>query len=275
MTQKPWLALIIGNSRLHWAGFVGTQFQVAWNTAHLKADTISQLVTCQFDIAVCAQIFPVEAQAFLGHKVTNSSLPLWLASVVPEQTFHWQNYPNIHILTPEQIPLQGTYPTLGIDRLLALWGAGQKWGFPILVIDAGTALTFTSADPAKCFRGGAILPGLSTQFMALRQQTAQLPQLTPQQFRLLPDRWAFNTADAIASGVIYSLLSGIRDFGEDWLQRYPGSAIAFTGGDADLIMGWLTIEYPDLTKRIYLDSHLIFRGVQACYLSSIRLGKGW
>ena len=38
------------------------------------------------------------------------------------------------------------YPTLGIDRALALYSAGSTFRFPVLVIDAGTALRFTGAD---------------------------------------------------------------------------------------------------------------------------------
>ena len=87
-----------------------------------------------------------------------------LASVVPSQTALWQIYPNVHIINLDQIPLQGVYPTLGIDRALALWGAGKTWGFPMLVIDAGTAMTFTGADANQCLVGGAILPGLGLQF---------------------------------------------------------------------------------------------------------------
>ena len=42
---------------------------------------------------------------------------------------------------------------MGIDRALAGFGAGKQFGFPCLVIDAGTALTFTAIDPQKQFFG--------------------------------------------------------------------------------------------------------------------------
>jgi len=44
-------------------------------------------------------------------------------------------------------------------RALAVLGAGKKYGFPCLVIDAGTALTFTGVDRDKKLVGGAIDPG--------------------------------------------------------------------------------------------------------------------
>jgi len=49
-------------------------------------------------------------------------LPLYLASVVPSQTALWQTYPDVHVITLNQVPLQSVF-TLGIDRALALcWG---------------------------------------------------------------------------------------------------------------------------------------------------------
>jgi len=64
------------------------------------------------------------------------------------QTALWQTYPDVHVITLNQVP--PVYPTLGIDRALALWGAGETWGWPMLVIDAGTALTLTGADADHC-----------------------------------------------------------------------------------------------------------------------------
>ena len=67
----------------------------------------------------------------------------------------------------EDIPLEGLYPSLGVDRALALWGAGATWGFPCLVIDGGTALTLTGGNGDGFLVGGAILPGLRLQLQSL------------------------------------------------------------------------------------------------------------
>jgi type III pantothenate kinase len=48
-----------------------------------------------------------------------------MASVVPRQTALWQNYPGVQVITLDSLPLQDVYPTLGIDRALALWGLGK------------------------------------------------------------------------------------------------------------------------------------------------------
>jgi type III pantothenate kinase len=119
-----WLGLMIGNSRLHWAKFENLEIIETWDTEHLS--------------------FKENRENILDS--VSDKLPLILASVVPEQTKIWQEYPNLEVITLEQIPLKNLYPTLGIDRALAVLGAGTKLGFPVLVIDAGTALTFTGCD---------------------------------------------------------------------------------------------------------------------------------
>jgi type III pantothenate kinase len=228
--RTEWLGLMIGNSRLHWALFEGSNLRQTWDTPHLEAIAVPESM---------------------------HHLPLWIASVVPSQTALWQNYPH-QLITLEQIPLQGMYDSLGIDRALAAWGAVQKFATPVLVIDAGTALTFTAVTDRQ-FIGGAIVGGLQTQMRSLTQNTAALP---PVELNAdLPDRWALTTTDAILSGVIYTVLSTIHDYGSAWLERYPDGAIVLTGGDGDRLMGYLQERYSAIASQIHADSHLIFRGM--------------
>ncbi|MEH2322860.1 MAG: pantothenate kinase [Nostoc sp.] len=288
-----WLALEIGNSRLHWALFIGKKLYSAWDTDHLAESVMQQLAKCQTLDHLLLAIFPSH-QKIRGAGEENRSLsplspsssdfsqylenlslnlspkmretlnfppPLILASVVPSQTAIWQTYPNTHVITLDQLPLTGVYPTLGIDRALALWGAGKTWGFPMLVIDAGTALTFTAADANQCLVGGAILPGLGLQFATLSQKTGQLPLVEMQNFPSLPPRFALNTTEAIQSGVFYTILAGIKDFIEAWLQLFPNGKIAIKGGDRTLLLNYLQAFYPEIAARLIVEPNLIFLGM--------------
>ncbi|HEY9861882.1 MAG TPA: type III pantothenate kinase, partial [Candidatus Obscuribacterales bacterium] len=156
--------------------------------------------------------------------------------------------------------LQHSYPTLGIDRALALWGAGEVYGWPVLVIDAGTALTFTGGAQRQLV-GGAILPGLSLQVRALADKTAALPAIALPE--TLPKRWANDTQGAIASGIVYMVLAGVMDFIQDWRQAFPGSAVVITGGDRTLLHQYLH-QHPELAAHIHIDPNLIFWGMQTC-----------
>ncbi len=262
--EEIWLALEIGNSRLHWALFIGETLYSAWDTDYLSESVIRQLTECQTLNALLKKIFPPDWQC---DSLTNTlpPCPLLLASVVPSQTAIWQNYPKIRVITLDQVPLKGVYPTLGIDRALALWGAGKMWGFPMLVIDAGTALTFTSADVNEFLVGGAILPGLGLQFATLGQETGQLPFVETQKSASLPPRFALNTTEAIQSGVIYTLLAGIKDFIEAWQDLFPDGKFAIKGGDRTLLLNYLQALYPDVVEPLIVERNLIFWGMSEIF----------
>lgn len=249
--EKIWLALMIGNSRLHWAWFIGETLCCAWDTEYLPAPT--------------PPFCPLAPNLLKGVPDPSQPLALYVASVVPSQTALWQTYPDVRVITLDQIPLQGIYPTLGIDRALALWGAGETWGWPMLAIDAGTALTLTGADANRCLVGGAILPGLGLQLQSLAQRTAQLPLVDTRDVMALPPRWALNTPEAIQSGVIYTILAGIRDFIEAWWRQFPGSYITLTGGDRTRLLTYLQLQFPELAVKVIADRHLIFWGMRSCW----------
>ena len=245
-SQCGWLALIVGNSRLHWAGFRRTVFCGAWHTPHLSSTEVKHLVSQDFTSAAWAALTTARVPQ-LG--VPDGELiKLWVASVVPQQVLLWQTYPKLQRVERDRIPFQGVYSTLGVDRLLALWGAGESQGWPVLVIDAGSALTFTAATERR-FVGGAILPGLRLQFQALSQRTAALPEVDYFGLESWPIRWAKDTSTAIQSGILYTLLAGIQDYITDWRRQYPEGQIILTGGDSSLLYDSLQIKAPDIAAQ--------------------------
>lgn len=257
-----WIALSIGNSRLHWVWFHDEILQEAWETTYLSVAEIDHLIRLSL---ACKNLPP----ALLNYFAYGEALPeLWIASVVPAQTVLWQVYPGVKTISLDQVPLDETYPTLGVDRALAVWGAGQIYGWPVLVIDGGTALTFTGADVNHRLVGGAILPGLGLQVRSLSQSTAmpqaELPELPEQ----LPDRWAMTTPAAIQSGTVYTTLAGICDFVQAWWQAFPESWIVLTGGDRTRLHNYLNAwsaqqpQAPEWITRLVCDPNLIFGGIQ-------------
>lgn len=256
---KNYIALIIGNSRLHWAWFVDNILQQAWDTNHLPREQVEQKRrNGEVDVDLLLRI-PFIPSELASINSSDTPLPLYIASVVPHQTQLWQIYPTATVLTLADIPLSGVYPTLGIDRALALLGAGETYGYPVLVIDAGTALTFTGANSDRHLVGGAILPGLGLQLQSLAQKTAALPA-TPLPSHL-PSRWAMQTSTAIESGVIYTILAGIRDFITDWRCQFPDTQIVLTGGDSQLLLSYLQSQYPETACQIIINPHLVFLGM--------------
>ncbi|AFZ07369.1 putative transcriptional acitvator, Baf family [Oscillatoria nigro-viridis PCC 7112] len=267
------IALAIGNSRLHWGLFAGKTLQKTWDTEHLNADAVSrfseeekaeylvQIVMRSIEEISSQNLLCLPATPAFSNPDTLSlvPLPLILASVVTQQTAIWQSYPDVRIITLDQLPIGGLYPTLGIDRALAVLGAGNQLGWPVLLIDAGTALTFTGADVNRYLVGGAILPGLGLQLSSLGKKTAALPLVNlPQN---LPHRWATDTAGAIQSGVVYATVAGVRDFIEDWRCLFPDSKIAVTGGDRTMLLKYLTASFPDTAAGLIDAPEAIFWGI--------------
>ncbi len=257
-SSDNWLALMIGNSRLHWGWFQGKQLRQQWDTAHFSEAEMTAVIEHWMGDRPPDSSLPLGLQA-----VPQAKLPLWLASVVPQQVPLWQRYPATHLITRDQIPLANQYATLGIDRSLALWGAGQTYGFPVLVIDGGTALTLTAADEQQRIVGGAILPGVWLQLRSLAQQTAALPEVPLALSQALPPRWATNTPEAMQSGVMYALLAGVQEFVVDWLETWSEGAIAFTGGDGHWLHHHLQRRIPTAAQRLHHDPGLIFKGIAA------------
>lgn len=272
------LALMIGNSRLHWAIFQDERLAATWDTPHLSASQVEPLMAQRFSPSAWPALanLPSSTVQAIQSATSAEMIPVWLASVVPSQTGLWQSYPAVQIVQAHQLPITGLYATMGCDRILALWGAGQTYGWPVLVVDGGTALTFTAASADQQLLGGAIAPGLRLQFQALAQHTAALPDVFgdfAQHYLTAkdgsgfdapsPPRWAANTPNALQSGVFYSLLAGVQDYLQAWWAQYPQAMVVFTGGDGQWLWANLRSRLPSHSALLYLDADLIFKGIQA------------
>ena len=241
---------------MHWAWFEHLTWIETWDTEHLldsvKADRLPEL--------------------FLSDNLirqNHTQIPVYLASVIPQQITVWQSYQKLKLVHLKDIGLSNLYPSMGIDRALAAWGAIATYQQACLIIDGGTALTFTGVDERGQFIGGAILPGLRTQLTALNQKTAALPEIELPE--ILPARWAFNTEEAIASGIIYTAIASIHSYISDWLQQFPTGKVIFTGGDAKILAKYLYQQLPDLAQSTIVDRNLVFWGIGLVYQRQMKI----
>jgi type III pantothenate kinase len=214
-----WMALAIGNSRLHWGLWEGHKLKYTWHSPYV-------LPTEDWREQVMGEL-NIDLQDFL-----DCSLPLVLTSVVPSQTNLWRPYAQ-QVMSLSDIPLFGLYSTLGIDRALAVYGAGETSGYPVLVVDGGTALTMTGVNGQRQLIGGAIWPGLGLQWQSLQSGTAALADFSIDWQS--GHRWAMDTPGAIASGILHSTVAGIIDFWQDWQSQFPSSQLLLTGGDGEIL----------------------------------------
>ena len=132
-----------------------------------------------------------------------------------------------------QMPFSIAYQTpqtLGADRLAAVAGAVSQ--FPhqnLLIIDAGTAITYEYVSENGTYLGGNISPGINIRFKALNLLTGKLP---------ISDASHYNspigqsTLSAIAAGVLRGVQHEVNGVIDDFLGTEQNNrAIILTGGD--------------------------------------------
>jgi type III pantothenate kinase len=128
-----------------------------------------------------------------------------------------------HYKTPE---------TLGYDRIAAVTGAHTILpGKNVLVIDAGTAITFDVVTAKGAYMGGNISPGLNMRFRALHKFTNRLPHLSADDAAV--KQLGSTTNEAIISGVINGLTYEIEGYISSLSGKYKNLQVVLTGGDAN------------------------------------------
>jgi type III pantothenate kinase len=130
------------------------------------------------------------------------------------------------------IPLINRYKTpetLGKDRLAGAVGASGL--FPetnLLIIDAGTALTFDIVTEEGVYLGGNISPGLEMRFKSLHHFTGRLPLVGD---KLSFPIWGDTTETAIRAGVQNGILFEVEAYIDHFKKFYKKNQVILTGGD--------------------------------------------
>jgi type III pantothenate kinase len=195
------LWLLIGNSRWHWARGAPGQLH-GWSAAPDPAWLAGRSST----LRAWAAVGPLAG----------------LAGLDPRRR-----------LALEQVPLDQAPPWLGVDRALVGWRAWQLSQGPVLVADAGTALSLTRVDGAGAFAGGRIQAGRGLQLRALAGQIHQLP--LPSSPAPPPvdgiTAWPQQTADAMEVGVRQGLVAAVAGAWREVRGGEPDCRLWITGGD--------------------------------------------
>ena len=146
--------------------------------------------------------------------------------------------------------------SLGVDRWLSALSVCESIQKASLIVSVGTAVTidylsFDKKEHQYTFEGGVILPGLYLTKNTLSQNTAQL--INDDGKFQIP---AINTANAIQSGFILSVLGNLKSFVELALSKSSDVHIILSGGDAEFIYQHLTEDlkrYTTIKKDLVLD----------------------
>jgi type III pantothenate kinase len=132
--------------------------------------------------------------------------------------------------TPQALVLDYATPrSLGVDRLAASNAAHVM--FPdanVLVVNAGTCITYDIVDRGGVYRGGAISPGIVMRLKAMHTFTARLPLVQGVNQTGLSGK---STEESMLSGAINGARSEVAGMAEQFGKEYPELLILLSGGD--------------------------------------------
>ncbi len=242
-----YLAIDIGNSTTKIALYGDTEIRQQWRVESEKLEVeLSHILL---------QLAPRQPLA-VGW--ISTAKPLELTKLAAWQ--HFDVAPRLFpIQSTSDLPINNLYATphtLGTDRIVAVIAACSYCpGMPVLVIDAGTAITFDFADAGGNYLGGGISPGVRMRFRALDEFTARLPLVEPVKD---PPLVGDSTEASMRSGVVNGALAELQGIIDRYRATYGTELQVFlTGGDQYLFENQL--------KNVnFAASNLVLEGIKQC-----------
>ena len=146
---------------------------------------------------------------------------------------------------------------VGADRIVNAVAGIEKYGYPLILVDFGTATTFCAISERGEYLGGTIAPGIKISSEALFQRASKLPRV-----ELLKPGTTIckSTVTAMQSGIIYGyvgLVDKIISMMKDELNC-EGIKVVATGGLANLIAS-------ETDSIDNVDKFLTLEGLKAIY----------
>ena len=140
----------------------------------------------------------------------------------------------IKLTSQTPLPIKVGYETpdtLGKDRLAAaVAGASLYPERNVLIVNAGTCITYDVVTAAGEYLGGAISPGLNMRYHGLNTFTDHLPLLEKARQTPITGR---STYESIRSGVQMGTLSEMDGMIDRYREKYEDLTMILSGGDAD------------------------------------------
>ncbi|WP_188598497.1 type III pantothenate kinase [Polaribacter pacificus] len=165
--------------------------------------------------------------------------------------------PFVLLNSETKVPFVNKYATpntLGVDRIASMANAAVKYsGKNVLVIDAGTCITYDFINDSGSYLGGIISPGIEMRYKALHSFTAKLPLLTKISS---PKITGDSTVSSMHSGVINAVLEEVKGFISSYENKNKDLTIVLTGGDTNFLA-------KQLKSSIFANPNFVLEGLNA------------
>lgn len=125
---------------------------------------------------------------------------------------------------------------VGADRVVNNVSAVKKYGYPLIIIDFGTATTFNVIDDKSQFIGGVIAPGIKGSLDSLVNGTAKLPRVEIERPKQVIGK---NTVTNMQSGIFFGF-AGLVEYVVKKIKRelkLDNVKVVATGGFSEVIAG--------------------------------------
>jgi type III pantothenate kinase len=211
------LVIDIGNTRIKIAFFDQNRLV---QQANLPLQSLEPLLTA-------AANAPAPVQQAI---VTSTSKPVESVLALFEKQF-----PILALRHDTPIPIENCYKTpktLGTDRLAAVIGASVLFEKQnVLIIDAGTCITYDSISAKGAYFGGNISPGLRMRLQAMHHFTAKLPMVLPSTSILPLPLIGMDTESALRTGASIGISAEADGMIRRYKKQFGTLKTIFTGGD--------------------------------------------
>lgn len=122
---------------------------------------------------------------------------------------------------------------IGTDLVSNAYAAHKQMKQACIVVDFGTALTFTTVDETGYVKGVAIAPGIKTAMKALASNTAQLPEIPLE----LPESViGLHTTHAMQAGILWGYVGMAKELISKIRQEVGSQYIAVATGGLSFVM---------------------------------------
>ncbi len=240
------LAIDIGNTNIKVGVFDGDELKATWNLAtgiHRTADEYGGVL---LNLMGQKEVSPSEITGVALCSVVPPLLPAFV-ELCKEYLDRKPLVVEAGVKTGMRIRLDNPRE-VGSDRVVDAVAAQYLYGKPLIIVDLGTATTFSVVSQEGDYLGGAIAPGIVISTETLYTRTAALPRI-----RLSRPEQAIgkNTVTAMQSGIVFGHVGLIEGMIRRMEQELGGKAkVIATGGQAYFLAQEIpTIEIvnPDLT----------------------------
>ena len=170
-------------------------------------------------------------------------------------TYLNDNYKLIKLNNQLKFPFENCYHTpnsLGGDRLAL--AAAASFYYPnknVLIIDAGTCITYDLINASNQYLGGGISPGIAMRYKSLNYFTSRLPLLDSKNDSELIGT---DTNRSIESGVINGVISEIDGIISQYMMEFDDLTVVLTGGDSEFLS-------MQLKNSIFANSNFLLEGL--------------